>query len=307
MNILLQLTDRVKRAELLPPRGTFFSVEEFECHPLLSWVTANEYVTPGLAVVCYLSLVFVILPFIRWNKKEDVPGYMKTCFALWNLALSVFSTAGFVTCASYVLEVVQSKGVHYLICSDTLMLGTKEDNAACYGPVGFMMSLFMLSKFPELLDTIFLVLMHKNVEFLHWYHHVTVLLYSWFAYRSATPSAVFFGTMNYFVHSIMYFYFFASQYTKTLSFMRLPITALQLFQMLLGIFVTLLAYFYEADPSTGCSESYKNSGFFMFCACMYGSYFLLFFKLFLDSYVFKTRKSHSHHKNSSAVDKKKKQ
>jgi hypothetical protein len=162
----------------------------------------------------------------------------------------------------------------------------------------------MLSKFPELLDTVFLVVLHKKVEFLHWYHHVTVLMYSWFAYRSATPSAVLFGSMNYFVHSVMYFYFFASQYTNVLSFMRMPITTLQLMQMMVGMYVTLLAYFYDTDPSVGCSKTYKNSGFFTFCAFMYGSYFVLFLKLFLDSYVFKTRKSHGKARDSTEKKKK---
>jgi elongation of very long chain fatty acids protein 6 len=303
MEFLREFAETIPKKQLFPSFDFFPSVEGFDCHPLLTWVRANEFVTPILACGLYLLAVFALLPLLRPRRKEDVPVWCRHLFALWNLALSVFSTAGFVTCASYVVEVLQTKGVHYLICSDTLMLGTEAEGAACYGPVGFMMSLFMLSKFPELLDTAFLVVMHKNVEFLHWYHHVTVLLYSWFAYRSATPSAVFFGTMNYFVHSVMYFYFFASQYTKALSFMRMPITALQLTQMMIGIFVTLLAYLFDSDPSVGCSKAYKNSGFFVFCACMYGSYFVLFLKLYLDSYVFKTRKSHSHRHPAESADK----
>ena len=39
------------------------------------------------------------------------------------------------------------------------------------------MYMFMLSKFPELVDTVLLVLRGRPVPFLHWYHHITVLLY----------------------------------------------------------------------------------------------------------------------------------
>ena len=42
------------------------------------------------------------------------------------------------------------------------------------GPVGLWVGLFIFSKIPELLDTVFLVLQKKRVIFLHWFHHVTV-------------------------------------------------------------------------------------------------------------------------------------
>ena len=44
-----------------------------------------------------------------------------------------------------------------------------------------------------------------QVIFLHWFHHVTVLLYCWHAY-TATPAAtgLWFAAMNYTVHSVMY-------------------------------------------------------------------------------------------------------
>ena len=46
-------------------------------------------------------------------------------------------------------------------------------------------SFFIFSKIPELVDTVFLVLQKKPVIFLHWFHHVTVLLYCWHAYTVA--------------------------------------------------------------------------------------------------------------------------
>jgi len=52
------------------------------------------------------------------------------------------------------------------------------------GPTGLWVGLFIFSKFPELLDTAFLVLQKKRVIFLHWFHHTTVLLYCWHAYHN---------------------------------------------------------------------------------------------------------------------------
>ncbi len=69
------------------------------------------------------------------------------------------------------------------------------------------MMLFCLSKIPELLDTVFLVLRKKPVIFLHWYHHIVTLLYCWWGWSSQTGSGGVFAYMNLFVHSIMYSYY----------------------------------------------------------------------------------------------------
>ena len=39
-------------------------------------------------------------------------------------------------------------------------------------------------------DTVFLVLQKKPVIFLHWFHHVTVLLYCWHAFANWTASGL---------------------------------------------------------------------------------------------------------------------
>ena len=271
---------------LLPPAHIFNDFENFSAFPLHDWVIQNSYISPLIAVTAYVVLVFVILPKLRVPAWDPV---LKHLFAGWNLLLSVFSAIGVYYCLPFLMDLISRKGLRYLVCSDTMMLGKPTDDAvACYGPIGYMMSLFMLSKFPELLDTIFLVIMGKPVIFLHWYHHITVLLYSWFSYRNATPTAYFFGTMNYTVHAVMYFYFFASTYTRKLSFMRKPITLLQLTQMFFGVSATVIAYIYTAD-GLGCSKSYADGTFFLFCSMLYGSYFVLFAKLFVDNYLRKPK------------------
>jgi hypothetical protein len=44
--------------------------------------------------------------------------------------------------------------------------------------------LFILSKFPELVDKFFIVARRRPLLFLHWYHHVAVLLYCWHSYAT---------------------------------------------------------------------------------------------------------------------------
>lgn len=262
-------------------------MSEFDCHHLFDWTNDNNFIAPIIACLVYVVAIFVVIPRIRPEK----PIFARHVFALWNFGLSIFSGVALSVCGPYLIRLWMKQGIHHLTCSDDMMFGELSEDSAWYGPVGFWMSLFMLSKFPELLDTFFLAWMDKPIIFLHWYHHITVLLYAWFAYASATPVAVFMGTMNYTVHTLMYFYFGASVYTKGLSFLRMPITVLQLTQMVFGVVATLMAYYYQEFDVRGCSKRYPNSNFFAYCGLLYFSYFVLFAKLFVDNYIKKKAKA----------------
>merc|ERR1711998_569972 len=103
------------------------------------------------------------------------------------------------------------------------------------------------------------------------------------------PSSSLMSAMNYTVHTIMYFYFCASQYTRALSFLRMPIMLMQLTQMAAGIAIIVSTYIYTKHDSRGCSDAYSDY-YFVYCGIMYGSYFVLFGKMYLDTFVFKTRR-----------------
>ena len=65
----------------------------------------------------------------------------------------------------------------------------------------------IVHQLPELVDTVFIVLRKQKLIFLHWYHHVTVLWFSWYSYVGFTSTCRWFMVMNYCVHSIMYSYY----------------------------------------------------------------------------------------------------
>ena len=101
------------------------------------------------------------------------------------------------------LRHLSARGFRYSVCADP-----KEWYLD--GPVGLWVGLFIFSKIPELWDTFYIVARQRPLLFLHWYHHVTVLLYCWHAFATEAPQALYFVAMNYSVHAIMYAYYACS-------------------------------------------------------------------------------------------------
>merc|ERR1712113_489590 len=152
---------------------------------------------------------------------------------------------------------------------------------------GVFVALFIYSKIAELMDTLLLLLAGKPVIALQWWHHSTVLLYCWHSYSVRIATGAWFACMNYTVNSIMYGYFAvtATQYRKKVVPYAIYITLLQLLQMLVGMFVTVKAVMYQADGEE-CHVNKTNS---ILGLTMYASYFVLFFKLFVDNYYLKPK------------------
>ena len=136
----------------------------------------------------------------------------------------------------------------------------------------------------ELLDTFFIVIHKKPLIFLHWYHHVSVLLYCWHSYVYKAPAGILFVVMNYFVHAIMYFYYFlmAAKIKPKWFHPAVYITTLQITQMIVGVMATILSnYLFFIKQSQNCFLDRSNT---IAALIMYGSYLFLFFQFFLGRY-----------------------
>jgi elongation of very long chain fatty acids protein 6 len=222
----------------------------------------------------YLSSI-VIGQFLMRDRK---PFSLRGPLTLWNSALAIFSIAATLrTLPELIMILIGQNGIYNSVCSKCDSVS--PDSA-------YWAWLFVLSKVVELGDTAFIVLRKQPLLFLHWYHHMTVLLYSWYSYSEYIAPARWFVVMNYLVHSLMYSYYAL----KSLRF-RIPrpismtITTLQLSQMVVGLGVNFYAYSVKATGGS-CDVPYKHlhMGF-----CMYASYFALFAHFFYKAYFNKTK------------------
>ena len=140
---------------------------------MVDWAAANGAV-PVVLCALYLALSLWLGP-LWMSRRGAVP--CKNQLAVWNLLLAAFSLAGFLRTAPHLLYYAWRHGAWASVCAPA-------ETAFGQGAVGLWVMLFIFSKIPELVDTVFLVIGKKPVIFLHWYHHFTVLLYcAWWAGR----------------------------------------------------------------------------------------------------------------------------
>jgi len=240
--------------------------------------TSNHWIIPLVACAIYIPMVFLLPKVMATREKMR----LQPLVIGWNFGLSFFSFAGVVYCVPQLLfgehAGLLSRGFYPSVCSHASYYGM--------GDSGFFVFLFIYSKLAELLDTFFLLVRKSPVILLHWYHHVTVLLYCWHSYSARIGTGLWFAAMNYTVHSIMYFYFGLTQCgpagRKIAKKFAMMITTIQLLQMVMGIVVTVASVVYHYNGHT-CYVSLHNSALGL---VMYSSYFVLFLQLFLNHYVF---------------------
>ena len=127
------------------------------------------------ATALYLALVF---QGRRWMRNRK-PYSLKKPLILWNIGLAVFSIIGTITVAPTVLCSLYNYGIDYTVCFSV---------AATVPRVAIWCYMFGLSKLVELGDTAFIVLRKSPLPFLHWYHHVTVLIYTMYGINNPKRS-----------------------------------------------------------------------------------------------------------------------
>ncbi len=241
--------------------GAFEFEKTFDPEPYLAFA-ANNYAIPIVAIALYLCFCFGVRSLMEGHKAFD----LQMPLALWNALLSFFSFLGMCRTVPHLLSRLLSEPFQQTICSNPRLSWGK-------GTTGLWVMLFIFSKLPELVDTVFIVLRKRPLIFLHWYHHVTVLFFCWNAYATLAATGLYFVAMNYSVHALMYGYYCLTALNMCpKSFPTILITMSQILQMFVGTGVCATAWYYW-HQKIPCNNDITN----LCCGgVMYGSYLYLF-------------------------------
>ncbi|CAG0884271.1 unnamed protein product [Cyprideis torosa] len=240
----------------------------------------------------WISVIYVCTIFLGRRIMKNRPAFdLKQPMEIWNCVLAVYSILGCMKSVPYLLTVIQKEGLQSLC--------THHHEIELFRPAVVWGWLFAYSKVVELGDTLFIVLRKRPLLFLHWYHHVTVLIYCWFSMRDYTPSGLWFSSMNYFVHAFMYTYYsLRSMDIKVPRKAAQFLTLTQILQMIVGCYVSFISFKLKyADPS--CLVTWPN----IFASfVMYLSYWMLFMHFFYQAYVSKARRSAASSKGGEKLE-----
>jgi hypothetical protein len=239
------------------------------------WTVSSAYMNENHSVLFTIIAAYVVVIFGGQRLMKDrAPFGLRLPLALWSAALSVFSGIA----AWKIYWSFQTP----LVWTDELCSYDTEQRSEWF-------YLFVLSKVPELLDTVFIVARKKPLIFLHWYHHIATLAYCWISWGHQIPYGSGFAFMNTIVHTFMYAYYAASacgaRFPKPI---RVSITALQIFQMVAGVAINVTVL-------RVCSHPDYRTNLFVALG-MYASYFFLFAQFFLKAYLVPGAKSVAHKK-----------
>lgn len=263
-----------------------FNATAYEFEKSVTSGQVLDFVANNKMLSVWSSAVYVVVVFGgRWIMERKERFGLNSALALWSGMLGIFSVLGTVRMWPEIIHVLYYEGFYSSACH----LGYMENQVT-----QFWTSLFVLSKVIELGDTVFVVLRKQPLLFLHWYHHITVLLYTWHSYVEHAAPGRWFICMNFAVHAIMYTYYTL----RALKFrvphqMKMLITALQLLQMVVGCALNFYVYGVK-NSGRQCNITYQNINYSFL---MYFSYFVLFAKFFYDAYVSPPQKSTDYRKS----------
>ena len=241
-----------------------------------AWRYVQQHWTDSILYsTIYVVAIFGGQAVMRHRARFD----LRPALAVWSGLLALFSLFGAVRTIPELVTAVGHYGLKYSVCNASYLKGIS----------GFWAFVFAGSKLVELGDTVFIVLRKQPLIFLHWYHHVTVLIYCWLGYAVPNAPGRWFIVMNFCVHALMYTY-----YTMRALRCRFPrsvnmtITSLQLTQMVVGVAINVWTFQIKRRGEF-CEQTFGN---WCYSSLMYFTYAVLFISFFRNTYmVSKSRSS----------------
>ncbi|EPY23571.1 fatty acid elongase [Strigomonas culicis] len=254
-----------------------------------TWLSNNKDVALSISFL-YLMFVFYAPRYIPrfmgeagTEKNKIMQEKVKKVWVVWNLFLSAFAFYGTTRVFPPLIKNFMKYGIHDTFC-------TFRPEEFYTTEIGTALGLFTMSKLPEFGDTVFLLLLGKKLPFLQFFHHTSMFLFVWFAYEQGSSIFITAAAYNYFVHTIMYFYFALAEagLKNVVKPFGIYITALQITQMVGGLFFTGYSVYHNYrkvfDPSApGCPGTDITVSRTQLLVYIFNFY--LFSEMFVKSYI----------------------
>ena len=206
------------------------------------------------------------------------PYDLRRSLCMWSTGLAAFSFFACLKGFPLLYHLYRQSGFVHTACDTNYFVGSTG--------MGIWAFLFPFSKFPELFDTAFIVLRKSKISFLHCYHHITVFIYCWYSYAYPISTGALFGTVNFFVHAVMYTYFAVKASGRNPPrIVAKMITILQLSQMFFGIFFNVTAI-RAVLMGRMCQNDWFTVGISW---ALYASYAILFGNFYYWTYIHKKK------------------
>jgi len=228
-----------------------------------------------MMLVLYLSMIFAMNEWMRYRKS---PSFINRFFTVHNYFLCGVSLLLFISLFSKIIPIVYKRGIIWTMCSAELV----EDPT-----LQVLYYVNYLLKFYELIDTLFLVIKKRPLEFLHVYHHSAtfVLCYTQIVGNVTVQWVPI--LLNLGVHVPMYYYYARVVSGEKKLWWKKSLTALQIGQFVLDMVISTIYWphlLFPKDETTRCNGNVHSA---MFGQFILFSYLLLFVRFYWKAYVIK--------------------
>ncbi|GMS94957.1 hypothetical protein PENTCL1PPCAC_17132, partial [Pristionchus entomophagus] len=228
-----------------------------------------------MVTAAYLMMVRFGPKFMEHRKAFD----LRSSLTAWNMALFAYSALSLVILVPHLMKTMYKGGVIRTICN--------TDDLYTNPISGFYGWLFCMSKGPELIDTVYLILRKRPVIFMHWYHHSVTFLFGQIFYTSFVPWARWGVIINLGVHTVIY-YALRAWGVKTDRWVSKLITCTQSLSLQITQFASMF-YFagvlmneYSTKGLHDCDLMLDKMGLGFVIVC---SYLYLFCQYFHNTYI----------------------
>ncbi|CAO3699444.1 hypothetical protein G6F70_000043 [Rhizopus microsporus] len=262
--------------------------------------TSNVTPLSTVQEVTTTCITYFIVIFGGQFLMKNFPAFkLKFFFMVHNVLLTLVSGILLVLMVEKILPIIYHKGFLAAVC----------DQSSWTQPLELLYYLNYLVKYWELIDTVFLVLKKKKLEFLHYYHHSLTMVLCYTQLNGKTSVSWVPIVLNLTVHVFMYYYYFRTAAGAKIWWKRY-LTTMQITQFIIDLFVvyfctyTYFAYTYWPQlPNKGSCAGTETSALFG-CALL-SSYLLLFINFYRMTYQAKKAAARQAKENNNRTKPKK--